>query len=360
MKHIGIYKIRNVTNQKFYVGSSNDTKDRFRKHRNLLRKNKHHCKHLQAAWNKYGEECFRFEVIEDIVEEGGLFEAENAWLQEWVGKPECYNSGRSAEAPMRGMPKEMTPNWGKVMSSEARAKISATLTAVYAADPESHPRLGKTHTPETLAKIVANRTPPTGEAHYRFGQTVSEEVRKKIGDAQRGKPKAPGRQISPEGMSKIRAAAEAGHYASFKGKQHSEEAKAKMRKPVHAVLPDRSERIFSGLTEIRDTMGVAIATTIRACKSGKPIAFGAMAGWVLAYQGETINAPEIPEEFLTYPRSRAQAKVEETKFYFTGLPCEHGHIALRKTKGTCVECAKIEGQQSNERRRLVKSNQHVI
>lgn len=204
MKRIGIYKIRNVTNQKFYVGSSNDTKDRFRKHRSLLRRSQHHCKHLQAAWNKYGEECFRFEVIEDIAEEGDLFAAENAWLQEWVGQPECYNSGRSAEAPMRGAFGVLHPQYGATRSPEMRAQISATLKATYAADPESHPRLGKRHTPETLAKIAANRTPPAGEAHYRFGQTVSEEVRKKIGDAQRGVAKAP-RQYTEAGLAKVKA-----------------------------------------------------------------------------------------------------------------------------------------------------------
>jgi 5-methylcytosine-specific restriction endonuclease McrA len=43
-----------------------------------------------------------------------------------------------------------------------------------------------------------------------------------------------------------------------------------------------------------------------------------------------------------YPTNRADAKSVGAKYYFTGLPCKHGHIALRKTKGTCVECAKAE------------------
>ena len=200
MKQLGIYKIRNVVNQKFYVGSSNDIKDRFRQHRKLLRGNRHHCKHLQAAWNKYGEECFKFEVVDVITEEAALFAAEDAWLREWVGKELCYNSGRSADAPMRGAFGALHPSFGVPVSAEQRARISETLKVTYAANPENHPRLGKKHTPETLAKIAANRTAPTGENHYRYGKTVSPEVRAKIGAAQRGVKKAP-RTYSPEGRA---------------------------------------------------------------------------------------------------------------------------------------------------------------
>ena len=72
-----IYKIRNVVNGKFYVGSTINQKDRFRNHRRLLRKNRHHCAHLQAAWNKYGEDCFKFEVIEHDIPVGALQAAED-------------------------------------------------------------------------------------------------------------------------------------------------------------------------------------------------------------------------------------------------------------------------------------------
>lgn len=50
------------------------------------------------------------------------------------------------------------------------------------------------------------------------------------------------------------------------------------------------------------------------------------------------------------PKTRQEAKATGAKYYFTGEPCTHGHIALRKTKGTCVECLKIEWQKANETR----------
>lgn len=53
---------------------------------------------------------------------------------------------------------------------------------------------------------------------------------------------------------------------------------------------------------------------------------------------------------MEYPKTRAEAKATGTKYYFTGEPCKHGHIALRKTKGACVECLKVEWGKGNEAR----------
>lgn len=51
-----------------------------------------------------------------------------------------------------------------------------------------------------------------------------------------------------------------------------------------------------------------------------------------------------------YPKSRKEAQAIGAKFYFTGEPCKHGHIALRKTKGTCVTCAQIEWKANAAKR----------
>jgi hypothetical protein len=47
------------------------------------------------------------------------------------------------------------------------------------------------------------------------------------------------------------------------------------------------------------------------------------------------------------PKSRAEAKAIGAKYYFTGEPCKHGHIAPRKAKGACVECLKVEWEKGN-------------
>ena len=53
---------------------------------------------------------------------------------------------------------------------------------------------------------------------------------------------------------------------------------------------------------------------------------------------------------MDYPKTRAEAKSTGVKYYFTGEPCKHGHVALRKTKGSCVECLKIEWEEGNQAR----------
>ena len=60
----GIYKIENKVNGKVYIGSSNSIRRRWQKHKALLRHGKHQNSHLQAAWDKYGEDNFSFSVIE--------------------------------------------------------------------------------------------------------------------------------------------------------------------------------------------------------------------------------------------------------------------------------------------------------
>ena len=50
------------------------------------------------------------------------------------------------------------------------------------------------------------------------------------------------------------------------------------------------------------------------------------------------------------PKTRAEAKAVGAKYYFTGAPCKHGHVAPRKTKGACVECLKLEWAKGNETR----------
>jgi len=50
------------------------------------------------------------------------------------------------------------------------------------------------------------------------------------------------------------------------------------------------------------------------------------------------------------PKTRAEAKAAGAAYYFTGLPCTHGHIAPRKTKGACVECIKAETAKYADKR----------
>lgn len=61
----GIYKITNITNQKCYIGSTMYLYGRFKDHKRNLNGNKNNPnKRFQAAWTKYGENNFIFEILE--------------------------------------------------------------------------------------------------------------------------------------------------------------------------------------------------------------------------------------------------------------------------------------------------------
>lgn len=61
----GIYKITNIVNNKFYIGSASlGFKRRFIQHKSDLKQNKHRNIHLQRSYNKHGKDNFLFEIIE--------------------------------------------------------------------------------------------------------------------------------------------------------------------------------------------------------------------------------------------------------------------------------------------------------
>ena len=72
--------ILNLNNSKVYIGSSVDMNKRKREHFYELKRNKHHNNYLQRAFNKYGEENFRFIILE-YVEKNILFEKETFWIK---------------------------------------------------------------------------------------------------------------------------------------------------------------------------------------------------------------------------------------------------------------------------------------
>jgi group I intron endonuclease len=280
MKQPVIYKIRNVFNNKFYVGSTTDTRERFRNHRKLLRSGKHHSPHLQASWNKYGEDCFKFEIVESVEDAALLWQAEGRWLSEHFGKAHCYNAGATPEAPMRGRFGVLHPNFGRPVSEEQRQQISATLKDFYAQDYFNHPRVGKTHTEETKAKISAKVQQAVAEG--RGGAFIpSDETRKKMSESLKGNQNALGHKRTEAEREAIRQRTLGNQ--NFLGKKHTEQAKDKMRRPIYAVLPDGTRQDFVGVSAAGKELGVAYPMLVRSMKAQKPIAKGKLAGWLFAY-----------------------------------------------------------------------------
>lgn len=63
----GIYCIRNIQNNKFYIGKSINIYERIRNHINRLNKNsKDENEYFKRSWIKYGRNSFEYIVLEDI------------------------------------------------------------------------------------------------------------------------------------------------------------------------------------------------------------------------------------------------------------------------------------------------------
>ena len=85
-----IYSITNTQNEKKYIGQTKNIKNRWTQHRSSLNNNHHHNKHLQAAWNKYGEYSFAFKIIEEC-DNSDMNERERYWIEKLDSKNSGYN-----------------------------------------------------------------------------------------------------------------------------------------------------------------------------------------------------------------------------------------------------------------------------
>jgi group I intron endonuclease len=75
-----VYEIRNILNNKVYIGSSIHLEKRFKEHKNSLIRESHHNKHLQRAWNKYGVDKFEFRILELVQDKNSLLKREQCWI----------------------------------------------------------------------------------------------------------------------------------------------------------------------------------------------------------------------------------------------------------------------------------------
>jgi group I intron endonuclease len=78
----GIYKIKNIKNNKIYIGSSVNLGNREKKHFWMLRKNIHDNDYLQHSYNKYGKEWFIFDILEICTPEE-LIVKENFYIDKY-------------------------------------------------------------------------------------------------------------------------------------------------------------------------------------------------------------------------------------------------------------------------------------
>lgn len=119
----GIYSITNIANNKLYIGSSKNIYKRWKEHRNMLKKNEHHSKHLQAAWNKYGEESFIFNILEECNNED-LLAREQYYMDLYCSYDGYYGYNESEFAGKPTMTPEQREYYAKISSEKFKGEGS--------------------------------------------------------------------------------------------------------------------------------------------------------------------------------------------------------------------------------------------
>lgn len=232
-----IYKIINVLNNSFYVGSAVNYEKRKARHLWRLRRGDHANKHLQAAWLKYGEKAFVFAVVQEVPEADDLLAAENIWLKEHVGKDYCYNIATDATAPQLGMSGEKNAMWGKTF----------------------------THTEDAKARI--------GAASKARVQTDEEKAKRRA--TMRGKPQ-------PAAVRAKISATLSGEGNFWYGKKRPDHG-AKVSRAVEVTDPQGNVTVYPSIQALREALRLKSPTVNRALKSGRPLVRGPFKGWVFKY-----------------------------------------------------------------------------
>jgi group I intron endonuclease len=176
MKIVGIYTITNIANNKIYVGCSKNIKARILNHKSFLKKNKHTNVHIQHAWNKYGENSFIFEILEEC-EEKYLYSQEHYWCNILNVHNKKYGYNILGTTPTRNC----------IFSIETRLKMSISRKGLIRSKEHCKnisigkkgmigPNLGKKHSEMTKIKIK--------KAH--LGKIISNETKKKYSNRMTG------------------------------------------------------------------------------------------------------------------------------------------------------------------------------
>ena len=170
----GIYMIRNKINDKVYIGQSIHIQNRLDGHKRELRKGRHDSRHLQFAWDKYGEENFEFLSICECKKEK-LNEMEQYYIlcfESYLGDF-GYNTSLGGQSSL--------------MREETRIKIGNSVRG------EKNGFYGKHHSEEQKAKWSEQRSGKnapsygrTGEKHPFYGKHHTEEAKEKMRQALTG------------------------------------------------------------------------------------------------------------------------------------------------------------------------------
>lgn len=157
-----VYMIQNLKNNKLYIGSTVNIKNRIMAHKRGLRGGYHDNHILQEEYDYYGEESFvytllceeddddkRYSIEADIIQ--SLKTYENGYNLSMDGRGRYMLSDSTREKMRTSSIGENNPFYGKSHTNESK-KIMSEYAKKRVGD--KNPFYGKSHTKETLDKIA--------------------------------------------------------------------------------------------------------------------------------------------------------------------------------------------------------------
>lgn len=179
----GVYKIYNKENGRIYIGSAKRFKERYMGHFSSLKRNKHHNIFLQGDFNKFGEQCFLFEVLEVVPGDKSNRQIKE---QEYINKYYdnqllCYNLDKKAKLSAADIKQKKEHSQKK--SELLKIRWATDLTFREKMSGKNHPRFGK-EIPEHIKLALLKSL--VGNTHFK-GKKHTEIAKKKLSDKHKGK-----------------------------------------------------------------------------------------------------------------------------------------------------------------------------
>lgn len=263
----GIYVILNIKTEKVYVGSAKSFTRRWKRHLKDLRSGKHSSIKLQRSYDKHGETCFVFEIVEYLeYEKTQIIERENFWMTALDSKVSGYNIASAS--------------FGDVISNHPRrseiiAKMKKTISDRYAAM-------------SSLEKQTKYGRP--GISNGMYGRQHSDSAKMAMSNANVGHQRNKGWLMGIEQKQTLSELAKlrTGSKNSFFGKVHTETTKQILKdvmvgntwvtgkspkeipytKEYLLHFPDGSTKRFHGLKAVSREIGISIAAVHGLVKRG--------------------------------------------------------------------------------------------
>lgn len=172
----GVYQIKSLRTGRLYIGSSENLIERLAKHRRLLKRGVHHSYKLQREVSLHGIDVLEFKPLVICAPKDLLF-FEQRLIQGFNTVKRGFNVAEVAGAPMRG--RKHTDATKRKMSAASKGKPKTAEHAANISKGKRGKAMPEQHRVRVRAAWVTRRLVP-----------VSEETRKKLAEAGKGRPVA--------------------------------------------------------------------------------------------------------------------------------------------------------------------------